>query len=60
MNKVNGGVVEQESVALASVHLYEDAGALESSGGSSDVLKRRGRYHITPTLGKIFIVVGQG
>ena len=58
-DKVCGGVGEQESGALASVHLYEDAGALESNRQASDVLKRRGRYHITPTLGKIFIVDGQ-
>lgn len=53
---VNGGVGEQESFALASVLLFEDAGALESNGESSDELKRRGRYHITPTLGKIIVV----
>src|SRR5262245_58194773 len=56
---VNGGVGEQESFALASVLLYEDAGALESNGQSSDDLKRRARYHITPTTGKILIEAGK-
>lgn len=38
--------------------IYEDAGALESNGQSSDALKHRGRYHITPTRGKKFISEG--
>jgi len=40
---------------LASVLLLEDAGALESNRQSSEPLKQRGKYHITPTRGKKFI-----